>query len=230
MVTDLKEKFKVIVKKIKREIFGFNGNYYYGSTAQDYEAIRSQQGWWQEENKVVEGILNDFPKGLSVLDVPFGTGRFLPLYAAQAMKVTGLDISYAMLDTAKGLREELVKQCQLDIGDARKLPYADNSFDVVLSFRFLDGTIMFKDHKKVLAELVRVSRKYLVLEVFTPPEGNDPGLLLEKIKDNQPVNGRLSDAEREKLLTSFGMKVVKRVLGPIEVGLRSTVYLCEKTG
>lgn len=225
----IKTKLKSFLKKIKRDMIGIDGNYYYGATAQDYEALRAKNEWWHAEHQALEEVLKHIPIGLSILDVPFGTGRFLPLYAKHQMKVTGLDISYAMLSTAKGLREDLVKQCRLDIGDARKLPYENDFFDIVLSFRFLDGTISFKDQKKVLSEFVRVSRKYLILEAFSVLEADDSEFVIGALKENHPVDGRLSEFERTRLFEKFGMKVIKKFPAGVEAGKRSTVYLCEKT-
>jgi ubiquinone/menaquinone biosynthesis C-methylase UbiE len=224
----LVRRLRTMVKMIKKKFLPYNGNYYYGQTAEDYERVRTKQDWWHIENQVVSELLEDIPRGSSILDVPFGTGRFLPLYAQRQMKVTGLDISYAMLATAQRLREDLVRQCKLDVGDARSLPYGDGSFDVVLSFRFLDGIITFKDQKKVLSELVRVSRKYLILEVFSVPNGEDMKLMMESLKDSEPVNGRLSELERKKLLESFGIRILKRIPAALEAGRRSIGYLCEK--
>lgn len=221
---------KTMVKKIKRKLSPYNANYYYGITAEGYETERIEKEWWQKENKVVEEILKFIPKGLSVLDVPFGTGRFLPLYDAHQMKVTGLDISYAMLETAKNLRKDLAEKCKLDVGNATKLPYEDNYFDLVLSFRFLDGIITFKEEKQAIAEFVRVSRKYLILELYSVPGGDDLNLLVKNLQENQPVMGRMSEIERKKWLESFGIKIIKITPVALEEKLHSVVYLCEKVG
>ena len=105
-----------------------------------------------------------------MLDVPVGTARFLPLYLQNKMSMTGLDISKDMLDQARKLRGNSLNACQLDIGDATDLPYADNSFDLVVCFRFLDGQVSYGDTIKAIVEYCRVSQKYLILELGALPQ------------------------------------------------------------
>jgi ubiquinone/menaquinone biosynthesis C-methylase UbiE len=225
----LVRKIRDAAKKVREWHLGYDGDFYYGAKAAEYEQERSQHEWWHVEHRIVGELLAELPKGLSVLDVPLGTGRFLPIYANRQMKVTGLEISHEMIATARRLHAEHATNCRMDIGNAKKLPYEDNTFDLVLSFRFLDGIIVFRDQKKVLKELVRVTKKYLILEVYSIPDGDDSKMTIKNLKAKELVAGRLNHEERKKLLEQFGMKVIKKVPGAIELELRPVIYLCEKT-
>jgi ubiquinone/menaquinone biosynthesis C-methylase UbiE len=66
-----------------------------------------------------------------VLEVAVGTGLNLPLYPADA-HVTGIELSPAMLDIARKRAAELGREVKLQVGDAHKLPFPDESFDSVL--------------------------------------------------------------------------------------------------
>ncbi len=69
-------------------------------------------------------------RGMRVLDVGCGTGLQLQRYAAAGCDVAGVDLSPAMLKRA---RERLGEHAVLLLGDARRLPYTDASFDLVLA-------------------------------------------------------------------------------------------------
>ncbi len=67
-----------------------------------------------------------------VLEVAVGTGRDLPFYPADA-KITGIDLSPAMLALAKKRAAELGRDVELVVGDAQELPFEDASFDSVVT-------------------------------------------------------------------------------------------------
>ena len=207
------------------------GDWYHGTVAENYESKRLEQHWWHKENKILENFLTLIPQGSKVLDVPLGTARFLPLYIKNKMSMTGLDISIDMLDQAKILRGDSLNSCQLDIGDATDLPYADNSFDLVVCFRFLDGQVSYRDTIKAIVEYCRVSRKYLILELGSVPQKEDESLLtLENLNMDLPINNKLSEIERQKLLENNGLKILQSESACHEDGTpHMNVYLCEKS-
>jgi ubiquinone/menaquinone biosynthesis C-methylase UbiE len=224
----IKRKLQTKIKVIKKKFFTFNGNWYHGETAEIYESKRVKQDWWHDEIKGLSKLLKLIPQGVSVLDVPFGTGRFLPLYYEKQMTVTGLDISHDMLYEAKKLRGDLLEKCIVDIGDARTLPYENNSFDLIVSIRFVDGHLAFKDAKKVISEFCRVSRKYLIVELATVPEGDESQFRIQNLQEKQPISGRLSESERIRFFKGFGLKMVAEETAYKEEKSYVIIYLCEK--
>lgn len=221
-------KVQKVAKIIKKRYCRFNGAWYHSKTAETYEETRLKQDWWHEENRILSEFLKSLPKGIGVLDVPFGTARFLPIYNENQFVVTGIDISRDMLKQAKELRGDLLKKCTVDIGDARALPYENNSFDLIVSFRFLDGHVIFKDAKTVISEFCRVSKKYLILELGAVPSGDDSEFEVQKLQENQPIHGRLSESERIKFLRNFGLRIIKRESACREGKPFVNIYLCEK--
>src|SRR3954454_24921975 len=67
--------------------------------------------------------------GLRVLDIACGTGVAVQAAAAAGARVTGVDFSAAMLAIARSLHSGI----EFKAGDAEALPFADASFDVVIS-------------------------------------------------------------------------------------------------
>jgi ubiquinone/menaquinone biosynthesis C-methylase UbiE len=84
------------------------------------------------------------PKGnLTVLDAGFGTGKALVEFAMKVADdgaVYGLDISQKMTEKTRRMlaRRHLSHKAQLVLGDAGRVPFNDNSFDLVFSSYMLD--------------------------------------------------------------------------------------------
>jgi ubiquinone/menaquinone biosynthesis C-methylase UbiE len=94
-----------------------------------------------------------------VLEVGFGHGRTIRLAAAQVPQglVAGVDVSREMVRMARRRCLDLSGKglVELMVGDSRRLPYADTSFDKVLSVH----TIYFWEEPiKDLSEMFRVLR------------------------------------------------------------------------
>lgn len=68
--------------------------------------------------------------GMDVLDVGCGTGIQLAGYQRARCRVSGIDASPAMLAVA---RRRLGDEASLRLGDATRLPYPDQAFDLVLA-------------------------------------------------------------------------------------------------
>lgn len=95
--------------------------------------------------------------GDSVLDVGCGTGWFTRRAAAQGARVVGLDLDAGALAFA---RQHSPGQMEFLRGDAACLPFADRSFDKVMSVTAL---CFVGQWPRAIAEIVRVSRRRFAL-------------------------------------------------------------------
>jgi SAM-dependent methyltransferase len=93
--------------------------------------------------------------GAQVLDVACGTGNLSIPAARGGAHVTGVDIAANLLEQARGRAAAEGLDATFDEGDAEKLPYADASFDVVMS---MYGAMFAPRPELVAAELARVCR------------------------------------------------------------------------
>jgi len=107
--------------------------------------------------------------GQTVLDVAAGTGNAsLPAAAAGAV-VTALDLAPELLEA--GRRRARAADLELDWieGDAENLPFADESFDVVIS---AIGAMFAPDHAAAAGELERTTRRGGTIGLLSwTPEG-----------------------------------------------------------
>ena len=96
------------------------------------------------------------PAGSSVLDVPVGGGVALRgLRTGQGIRYVAADISQTMLDrTMRVARERhVVAQVEPVLADVASLPFADDEFDLVVSFT---GLHCFPDPHLAVLEMARV--------------------------------------------------------------------------
>ena len=90
--------------------------------------------------------------GEGLLDVGCGTGWFSRRFAADGLAVTGIDPTPGWLGFARGRSPDI----EWLEGDARALPFAEASFDHVVSIAAL---CFIAEERQALAEIVRVARR-----------------------------------------------------------------------
>ena len=93
--------------------------------------------------------------GMDVLDVATGTGNAAIPAAVRGADVTGLDLTPELFEAARARADEAGVDVEWVEGDAEALPFADASFDRVLS---TFGVQFAPRHRVTAAELVRVCR------------------------------------------------------------------------
>ena len=93
--------------------------------------------------------------GSKVLDVACGTGNLALPAARLGADVTGVDIAPNLVEQARANAAREGLKAQFDEGDAEALPYADASFDTVVT---MYGAMFAPRPELVAAELLRVTR------------------------------------------------------------------------
>ncbi len=105
-----------------------------------------------------------------VLEIAIGTGANLPYYP-EGVRLTGVELSAAMLEVAQVRARGLGIEADLRVGDAQVLEFADESFDTAV---FTLSLCTIPDDRKAVAEAYRVLR----------PGGRL--LLLEHVRSTRP--------------------------------------------
>ncbi|MCQ1956594.1 class I SAM-dependent methyltransferase [Arthrobacter sp. zg-Y826] len=90
-----------------------------------------------------------------VLDVAAGTGNAAIPAAETGADVTASDLTPELLESGKRLAEARGANLSWVVADAEALPFADGSFDTVIS---CVGVMFAPHHRQTAAELVRVCR------------------------------------------------------------------------
>jgi ubiquinone/menaquinone biosynthesis C-methylase UbiE len=147
----------------------------------DLQTIKSRQkatweaGDFGQVAKHIESAAEEFMgriplrPGLRVLDAACGTGN-LAVHAARAgCQTSGLDLASNLIAQARARAEREGLSIDYTEGDAEDLPYADASFDVVVS---MYGVMFTPRPDVVAAELLRVTRPGGVVALANwTPEG-----------------------------------------------------------
>lgn len=113
----------------------------------------------------------------SILDVGCGEGFTLDRLYKEKIGKTYEGIEYE--ETAVDLAKKMYPKLTFKQGDIYKLPYKSNSFDLVVCTEVLEH---LTDPKKAYRELLRVSRKYVLLSV-----PNEPFFTIQRIGRFQNV-------------------------------------------
>ena len=201
------------------------GDRYYGKTAMDYEAVRTKQPWWTVEQNEMKDLLAGLPRDLSVVDIPFGTGRFVPYYLERGFDVYGLDASKDMISSAQALLGDDFEKCTTTTGLSHDLPFEDGQFDLLVSTRFLRDIILYRDVKKTLAEFARVTSKFAILQLgikLTEPYLVPP--------EDEKMGSRMSEKQTDDMLAEYGFKTLKarKVKGTRDGTSEIRHILCER--
>lgn len=141
-------------------------DYWDGERKYGYGGYKYDGRW----RSVAEKMVNYYKlkPGQKILDVGCGMAHLLYelTQVLPELKVTGIDISQYALEHAKfEIRD------RLQYGQAQKLPFEDNSFDLVISLGTLHNLKVY-DLKQAVQEIERVSRQnsYIMVESFRNDE------------------------------------------------------------
>jgi ubiquinone/menaquinone biosynthesis C-methylase UbiE len=93
--------------------------------------------------------------GMRVLDVACGTGNLAIPAARKGAQVSGIDIAPNLLEQARARAAEENLQATFDEGDAERLPYPDEHFDLVMT---MFGAMFAPRPEVVAGELARACR------------------------------------------------------------------------
>ena len=132
----------------------------------------------------------------SLLDIASGTGdiAFEALKNAPAARVVGADFALGMMQVGKR-RLPYGRQVAWTGADARRLPYADNCFDAVVSGYLMRNVI---DISQALAEQWRVLKpdgRIVILDTSPPPDNLLKPLIMLHLRVGIPLIGRMVGGE-----------------------------------
>lgn len=205
---------------------------YVGNAASGYDARRTKLGKWQREHAAVEELLSAVADGSRILDVPVGTGRFIPYYANRHFAVTGIDISKDMLKEASAKASSIGLNAVLQEGNIFELPCADSSFDAVVSVRMLNW---FEAPQMALAlkEVARASNRHVIFSMRTFAENMSAGRKLfvaadstmRRLFSRKPHGGATTvhrKSDFHAALAAAGLKIDKQIT--VKAGRADTDY------
>jgi len=173
-------------------------------TAEEYDDWRFSRGGELVDEGEKEALfeLVDDIGGDRVLEVACGTGRFAVELSESGAEVTGVDISKPMLMKGVGKARERGLGVEFMRGDAKELPFPDDTFDLVLGMRFFH---LIDEPAAYLREMARVSKGRVVFDTFNRGSA--------RVVYNRflPMGSRLySEEEVRDVVEGAGVELVER--------------------
>ena len=135
--------------------------------AEAYEAKRFSRGGRLIDRREKEAVLSALGpvEGKDVLEIACGTGRFTVMLAERGANIVGLDISAPMLQQGRRKAQSAGVSDTVEFmrGDAGRLPFEDDEFDVVFAMRFFH---LADTPAAFLEEMRRVARDRVFFDTF----------------------------------------------------------------
>jgi ubiquinone/menaquinone biosynthesis C-methylase UbiE len=181
---------------------------YYGPLAASYDqrrfsGIRGRLKNWLDQ-RLVGRAIRHAGNIQRVLDVPCGTGRLLKRMECYIPYLVGADVSRDMIDLTRlhsSFKGRSVGHLEYVQCDAKSLPFHNDSFDLVMSGRFLHHLYHFPqaERDQVMREFARVSRKWVLGDFMI-----QYGLKYYVTKVRSILRGRQLKSERMTAAKIFG--------------------------
>jgi ubiquinone/menaquinone biosynthesis C-methylase UbiE len=137
-----------------------------GDIAAGYDAKRESSPKWILEQRIIENMLSDLPRGSLVFDCPIGTGRFLQFYAQKGFTIAGMDLQMDMLNQALAKGQAVGISGELRQGDIRATGLQAKAVDVTVACRvtrWLMGDHGPQGITDMLKELQRVTKHRIII-------------------------------------------------------------------
>ena len=166
-----------------------------------------------ENDRILTWILGhlELQPHLVVLDVAAGTGLLGRALASYVQRVVALDVTPEMLAHGRQQAEaEGINNISFEEGDATRLPYPDNSFDLV-ACRI--GMHHFLQPQVQAQEMVRVCRaggQVAIVDIVSSPDAEVAAShnRLERLRDPSHTRA-LSATELRRITEECGLKIVR---------------------
>ncbi|MEI7983452.1 MAG: class I SAM-dependent methyltransferase [Bacteroidota bacterium] len=156
----VEERGNVITDDHRKVARKFGKEYFDGNRLSGYGGYHYHPRFWEETVKRFKDYYH-LDKNSAILDVGCAKGFMLHDFKQLIpdMTIAGIDISkYAIENAIEDMRP------YVQIGNASELPYADKSFDLVISINTIHNLPLDKC-KKALQEIERVSRSHAFISV-----------------------------------------------------------------
>ncbi len=210
---------------------------YYGSLATSYDDSRfggplGRLKNWRDQRLVCRAV-KQAGNIQRVLDVPCGTGRLVRSLVRAVPHLVGADVSRDMINLSRrqGTFEgRSAGQLEYVQCDAQYLPFHNDSFDLVLSGRFLHHLFRVPQAARiqVMREFARVSRSWVLVD-FNIQHGLKYYLnrMRAFVKGKHFKSRRLTKDEVSKELAEAGLRIEKAY--PLSrIASEKWYFLCRK--
>jgi ubiquinone/menaquinone biosynthesis C-methylase UbiE len=157
----------IITEEAKRISKQFGWDYFDGDRRHGYGGYQYHPRFWTETVKYIRDYYQ-LPEHASILDIGCAKGFMLYdfMQLMPSAQCAGIDISEYAIENALDAVRPFVR-----VANAKSLPYADKSFDLVLAINTIHN-LPFDECKQSLREIQRVSRRnaFVMVDAYRTEE------------------------------------------------------------
>ncbi len=189
--------------------YDWKTNYQNSDIVEDYDNKRYHHFFGRILNRcdwrAVARALRIVRKGSKLFVPACGTGRFIPKLTEKGYRVIASDISPQMIDYARSKLADCRDIISFEIDDMEKLKYEDKSFDCTLLIRFMHLVEDEEIRVKILKELKRVTKDWLIVTFHHKYTLR----CFSRMLRGKKLYGKLSAGEVKRTVKKAGFKLVR---------------------
>jgi 2-polyprenyl-3-methyl-5-hydroxy-6-metoxy-1,4-benzoquinol methylase len=160
----------------------------------------------------IRRAFKDVPRDATVMDLPCGTGRFAEVLLEQGFKVTGIDISPAMLHVAQRKVQRFGDKFETRVADVRELAKQEQKrYDVALCARVLMHFPLEEQITFLRSVAALTRRRVIFTQSLSTPYHRTRRSLKKLIGNPPPAMYPINEAELKALLAGAGLREVRRI-------------------
>ncbi|MBL4680401.1 MAG: class I SAM-dependent methyltransferase [Pseudomonadales bacterium] len=180
------------------------------SAAEAYTARKAKKN--EAEMALVKKAFDRCENIETVLDAPCGVGRATILLASMGFKATGIDLGDGAVKVAQRELEKSGEKATIEVGNLESLHFGDQAFSAVLCFRFYHHLPNNEIRQKVISELCRTAKDYVLISHFSPYSFTSiKRLIRDKLKIKRSIQHATTLASLTKKFESCGYQLLEDI-------------------
>ena len=165
--------FKNFLENFRKPKDNFGGRFMLKSMNKGHEELAS---WGRSYLEI--------KKEYTVLDLGCGGGRNIEYFLTKANKVYGIDHSETSVKMASEINKEAIEsgRCQISVGDVKKLPFENESIDIITAFETIYFWDDIEECFKEIYRLLKNGGQFLICNEVSSMDRRDVRILAHKIE------------------------------------------------
>jgi SAM-dependent methyltransferase len=150
----------------------------------------------------------------TALDLPCGYGRLMPLVRKHAQRVFEADWSFPLLKIAQKNQRANPSLKEADAyirTNALYMPFADQSFDLVLSIRLCHHIREYSERLTYVHELLRISRQWVIFTYFDYYSIKNIWREIRRVFNGKRSKWTLKESEINHIAQEMGFEVFRSI-------------------